>query len=207
MAVATPGRGVNSNDARRADLEGLFAQFQNAGGAWAHSGDSIVAHADGYTGAITWYSIDERGATVIERARLGRPGREIAPDDMAVETARMQGIVSSSRARESPIEALAGDSAALLAVPPLWSVATKALFASDGSLWVGINRIYDIAVANGLALRVGEENTWAVFPAMGTAFTVMLRPLFRLTAVVGDRIYGYVDDGVTAPAVLVFSLR
>ena len=56
-------------------------------------------------------------------------------------------------------------------------------------------------------VRVGEDNTWAVFPPEGAAFTVTLRPMFRLMAVAGGRLYGYVDEGGGEPFVAVYELR
>jgi hypothetical protein len=94
----------------------------------------------------------------------------------------------------------------LLGTPAVWSTATKAFFSREGALWVGVNRVYFDA-ADEHAVRIGDDNTWAVFPRTGDAFLVTLRPLFRLTDVVGDRLYGFVNDGGNAPVIEVYSLK
>jgi hypothetical protein len=178
-----------------------------AGGAWVRSGDSLLVHADGYSGEVTWYAVGNRGATVTARGLLGRSGREATPEDVQAETDRLNGMALAVRGRD-PSSADSLDFAAeLLGAPTRWSVATTAIAADDGAVWIGINRIYHVAVDAANGVRVGEDNTWAVFPASGEAFTVTLRPLFRLTAVAGGRLYGFVDEGAGESRIAVYTLR
>ncbi|HSJ63512.1 MAG TPA: hypothetical protein VK922_06335 [Gemmatimonadaceae bacterium] len=47
------------------------------GGAWALSGDSLLATADGYSGEVRWVKLDARSATVVRRARLSGQSRPV----------------------------------------------------------------------------------------------------------------------------------
>jgi hypothetical protein len=176
-----------------------------AGGAWTSSGDSLIAHVDGASGVVKWYAVDERGARVIDSARLARPVRRVTPADIEDEAARLQRLSTSRapRGRAPPANVTRPE---LFGAPSVWSAATKMFFASDGALWVGVNRLYFDA-ADGNRLRIGDDNTWTVYPRTGSAYLVTLRPLFRLTDAAGGRVYGYVDDGVTTPVIEVYSLR
>lgn len=167
-----------------------------AGGAWALQGDSIIAHADGYSGRVTWYSVSRPGARVIRTASLGHAGERVTADEIAGEAARLAaGSISYRRNADSLAEHVT--EATLAHTPAQWSLATRALFADDGSLWIGVNRIMSMRMPTGDEVYIGEANTWTVFPPHEPPFTVDLRPLFRLTAVRGDKLYGYAyaDNG------------
>lgn len=167
-----------------------------AGGAWTLQGDSIIAHADGYTGRVSWYSITKAGAQITRTASLGRAGESVTADEIAGEAARIGAdMVTGWRAADSALAHV--NEATLVVTPRQWSLATRALFADDGSLWTGVNRIMSMRAPTGERVFIGEANTWTVFPPHDAPFTVALRPLFRLTAVRGDKLYGYgyADNG------------
>jgi hypothetical protein len=63
-----------------------------------------------------------------------------------------------------------------------------------------------LGLDTGRRFTEGEDNTWAVFPS-GEAFTVTLRPLFRLTAVARRRLYGYVDESEGRAFVAAYAVR
>jgi hypothetical protein len=177
-----------------------------AGGAWAVAGDSMIAHVDGYTGAVVWYSIDASGARELRSANVGRTGSPVDTSDRDTEARRLAAIAAARRGAGTGRARVNEGGARLLGVPPYWSVATRALFSNDGTLWSGVNRQYTAVVGDAAAVRIGEENTWAVFPAGDAAFTVTLRPLFWVTDVVGSRVYGFVWDGVSPPVVEVYEI-
>jgi hypothetical protein len=180
-----------------------------AGSAWAVHGDSMLAYADGLTGQVTWYRVGRDGATIADTGWLGRRARPVTPDDVLEEQKRLQRlVVAADPARFRHATNLSEPR--LIGAPSYWSVASRAMFADDGTLWIGVNRMYTDADEQGeYVVRVGDENTWAVFPPKGggPAYTVSLRPLFRLTYVANKKLYGFIDNGITAPTIQVYSLR
>lgn len=149
---------------------GLTAGF-GAGGAWATWGDSVVAVADGYGGAVRWYGVDRRGARLLRTASLDRVARPTTKSDMVVVQASFLATHTAPR--------YAGMSVEFDGVPPRWSVARHALFADDGSLWIGSTE------------RIGSDVAWTVFAPGARTKTVVLLPAdFDLRAVRGDLLYG-----------------
>jgi hypothetical protein len=171
-----------------------------AGGAWAIHGDSLVAHVDGYTGAVNFFAADSVGVMrPSRRAELGRTGAIITDDDMAAELERFAATKTTMNRGSLRVTVEAGPGT-LVSPPARWSVATRAMFSTEGALWIGINRIVQTRMDSGIVVQSGEANTWTVFPPAGSAtrpFTVDLPPLYTLTAVRGDLVYGYryTNDG------------
>jgi hypothetical protein len=184
-----------------------------SGGAWALSGDSVLAYVNGYTGAITWYALDGARPRVSRSGYVGRRGDSVTTQDSIVEAERLAalnpyremmtlpgGVTRSIAVRDSvrPI---------LYALPSHWSVATRAMFSNDGALWTGINRQYRARVDDGSLLLFGDANTWAVFPLNGDAFTVDIRPFVRVHAIRDEKVYGALMTDAGATQLVVYQLK
>jgi hypothetical protein len=130
-------------------------------GAWALSGDSLLAVADGYTGSVKWYDLTS-GPRLIRTATPGTLGAHPR------------------------------------------SVATRALFADDGALWVGQPRLF-ISLVPEWTITV-ETNTWTVFPPRGAPFTVVLPANFPLQAVNHGRLFGR-PSSYNQATIMVYRIR
>jgi hypothetical protein len=202
--------GVDTVDYRTRSLPAnqLFALVPTrfgASGAWAVDGDSLVVFADGVSGDVTWYSIKGTGATISMRGHVGRVARPVVRDDVREETARLQrmAVLASPASYKTPKHVSAPS---LLAPADVWSVATRAFFADNGDLWIGVNRVYTESDQDSQQVfRVGDDNTWTVFPRTGRSFLITLPPRFSLTAIRQGKLYGYTDTpaGVTAEVYVV----
>lgn len=139
-----------------------------AGGAWAVAGDSAVAMVDGYTRKVHWYQATDARLDLRREQLLPDEPRTVTPADLRAVERRFREERKSAVGR---IELLA---------PPMWSVATRAIFADDGTLWI----------RNG----EGEERgrAWTTFaPAMGQQpQRLMLPERFHLYALRNGRLYG-----------------
>ncbi|MEJ7811846.1 MAG: 6-bladed beta-propeller [Gemmatimonadaceae bacterium] len=157
------------------------------GGAWALLGDSLVAVADGYTGAVRWYIVDESGARLRRTASLGRQGKPVTSGDLAGLERVFRTKYKGSRIANLPVK--------FGAAPPLRSIATRAVFADDGSLWI----------ADGSS--AGRTTPWSVFAAGASMpYVVQLPSSFTLTSVRGDRLYGYTKSEFDSPIAQVYRL-
>jgi len=158
-----------------------------ASGDWALHGDSLVAIVDGYDGFVRWLKVGADGLREIRRESLGVKGEPVSTSDVALEmdTKRQQQVTLSGGGRSEQ----AAPRLTLLNPPSHWSVATRALFSLEGTLFVR------------LADKPTGERVWRVFPASGTAFDIAFPRGFTPTAARGDRIYGTeftTEDGVIA---------
>lgn len=162
---------------------GLFETHAGQGGAHAVLGDSIVAMADGYTGEVRWYRVDRQGLALLRTRQLESRSRPFTPDDVR----RMERDLYAQRRhlrRGMVIEP-----------PPRISVATQALFAPDGSLWI-----------RNTGGR-GHAHVWTVFnPAGEVSIRLSLPAGFDLYHVRGDRLYGVARTENDAPVVQVYRL-
>lgn len=78
-------------------------------------------------------------------------------------------------------------------IPTHWSVASRALFADNGSLWIGPPS------------RAGKTVQWTVFPpANANAFFVTLPSAFTLSSVRGARLCGHAKSEDETPIVQVY---
>jgi hypothetical protein len=153
-------------------------------GAFAIHRDSLLALVDGLAGTVRWIAVGERGP---ETRRTER----IAPGGGALSAAEARALARGIEERRRP--RMPNVRVELSNLPPRSSVA-RALFANDGALWIA-------TPPERGAVR------WTVFPVRGEAFTVALPATLTLTAVQGNRLYGYGEDADELPAVIVYELR
>jgi hypothetical protein len=162
---------------------GPFGSHVGRGGAHAVLGDSMVAVADGYSGAVRWYRADRGGLALVRTRRLESRSRPVTRDDV--------------RRIERELYAQNPDFPRGLVIepPPRVSIATQALFATDGSLWI---RNTD---------GRGHAHVWTVFDAAGEVSLRLSLPAgFELHHVRGDRLYGVARTASDAPVVQVYRL-
>lgn len=155
------------------------------GGAWALHGDSILAVVDGYSGHVRWLRVTGGAATLFRTARLPGEARAVRQDDIARAELRLR--------REVP--AYANVAFDISDFPAHWSLASAAVFAENGSLWIAPPRT-DATIA-----------AWIVYPpASGTPFVVRLPSVFTLTSVRDGRLYGHALSSHETPVVQVYVL-
>jgi hypothetical protein len=182
--VLRPHSGVAIYHPRNAQVPlGLLQTHAGRGGAHAVLGDSIVATADGYTGEVRWYWVDRQGLTLFRTRQLQSRSRPVTPDDI--------------RRMERDVYAKSPDFPRRLVIepPPRISIATEALFAPDGSLWIRNTG------------GSGHAHVWTVFnPAGEVNIRLSLPAGFDLYHVRGDRLYGVARTENDAPVVQVYRL-
>lgn len=162
---------------------GTFESHVGRGGAHAVLGDSQVATADGYSGEVRWYRADRAGLTLLRSRQLPSRSRPVSADDVR-RMERQLYTGSPDLPRGLVIEA-----------PPRVSVATQALFSTDGSLWIRNTA------------GKGHAHVWTVFDSRGEiAFRLSLPEGFELRHVRGDRLYGVARTENDAPVVHVYRL-
>jgi hypothetical protein len=163
---------------------GTFETHAGRGGAHAVLGDSILAVADGYSGQVTWYRAERQGLTRLRTRQLDSRSRAVTPDDVR----RMERQLYAQFA-ELP-------RGLVVEPPPRVSIATQALFAPDGSLWI-----------RNTAGR-GIAHVWTVFDQAGSVKMRLSLPTgFDLLHVSGDRLYGVTRTANDAPVVQVYRMR
>lgn len=176
------------------------------GGTFAVSGDSLIAIADGFSGIVRWYELSASGVRQLRTAKLPEAARPITREDVARQEARLQmpdGVMGWSGSAQSPgtrTTVRGGATPGSFIRPPgKWSVATRALFSSDGELWVGAPRtVTAYGQRNGAVVTLSqsvENNLWTVFAMTGASYNVMLPASVRLLAVHGNDIYVSSVDG------------
>lgn len=155
------------------------------GGAWAVLSDTLLAHADGYTGRIRWFVLGGTGAQVVHTATMpGRPAPLLRAEFDSVR-ARLE---ASYRQRD-PSTRLT-----VTGAPAQRSLATQAVFDAIGNLWVA-------------GAPSGQTVRWTVFsPRAQVLYTVMLPSSFRLNDVRGNRIYGRTMDADGVPIIRILEL-
>lgn len=162
---------------------GTFETHAGRGGAHAVLGDSVLATADGYTGEVRWYRADRRGLTLLFTRQLDSRSRAVTPDDQR----RMERQLYA-QFPELP-------RGLVVEAPPRVSIASQALFAPDGSLWI-----------RNTAGR-GIAHVWTVFDRAGNVTQRLLLPEgFDLLHVRGDRLYGVTRTENDAPVVQVYRM-
>jgi hypothetical protein len=162
---------------------GTFDTHAGRGGAHAVLGDSILATADGYTGQVRWYRADRQGLTLLRTRQLQSRSRPVGADDLR----RMERELYAQYARLPR--------GLVVEPPPRVSIASQALFAPDGSLWI-----------RNTAGR-GAAHVWTVFNAAGEVTLRLSLPAgFELQQVRGDRLYGVARTENDAPVVQVYRL-
>lgn len=178
--------GASSFHPRGASLPfGMFESHAGPGGAHAVLGDSLVATANGYSGEVRWYRADPGGLSLIRTRQLPSRSRAVTPDDVR----RMERTL---RAQDRPNEL---PRQLVIDPPPRISIATQALFAADGSLWIRNTAGRDHA------------HVWTVFDPRGEiAYRLSLPAGFDLRHVRGDRLYGITRSQDDAPLVRVYRL-
>jgi hypothetical protein len=162
---------------------GMIDTHAGEGGAHAVLGDSLVATVEGYTGEVRWYRADRQGLTLVRTRQLPSRSRPVTQDDV--------------RRMERELYARHPDLPRRLVLepPPRISIATQALFAPDGSLW-----IRNTAGRN-------HAHVWTVFDAAGEITLRLSLPAgFDLRHVRGDRLYGVARTENDAPVVQVYRL-
>ena len=163
--------------------QGPFASHVGRGGAHAVLGDSIVATADGYSGEVRWYRADRDGLTLIRTRRLESRSRPVTPDDVR------------SIERQLYAENPEFPRGMVIDPAPRVSIASQALFAPDGSLWIRNTAGRDHA------------HVWTVYDAAGEITQRLSLPAgFDLRHVRGDRLYGVSRTENDAPIVQVYRL-
>ncbi|HEY0023079.1 MAG TPA: 6-bladed beta-propeller [Longimicrobium sp.] len=153
------------------------------GGAHAVLGDSLVATADGYSGEVRWYRADRGGLTLFRTRLLPSRSRPVAAGDVQ--------RIRRSLYAESP------DLPRGLVVepPPRISVATQAVFSTDGALWIRNTA------------GKGHAHVWTVFDQAGDiALRLSLPAGFELRHVRGDRLYGIARTENDVPVIHVYRL-
>jgi hypothetical protein len=157
------------------------------GGAWAFSGDTLLAIVDGYAGTATWYSFIDSGARPIRRASLGEAAKPITAKELAAMEAHF-------RAGDAAKNMLASPDVKFVEPPTHHSVASHAVFDNLGALWISG------------APSASHMIQWSVFPVVGRAFVVELPAAFTLSTVRGDNLFGYTQSSAGVPLVQVYHL-
>lgn len=154
-----------------------------AGGAYAVLADSVVATADGYTGAVRWYRADATGLTLFRTRQLTSRSRPRTEADLR-RVERQIRREGPSLPRRLVIEA-----------PERVSIATQALFSDEGMLWVRNT------------VEAERGHIWTVFDTRGeVAYRLQLPAGFELRHVRGDRLYGASQTPNGSPVVQVYRL-
>jgi hypothetical protein len=162
---------------------GTFDTHAGQGGAHAVLGDSVLAAADGYTGEVRWYRSDRQGLTLFRTRQLQSRSRAVTPDDVR----RME------REMYAQYERL--PRGLVVVPPPRISIATQALFAPDGSLWIRNTA------------GQGHAHVWTVYNTAGEiAMRLSLPAGFDLRHIRGDRLYGVARTENDAQLVQVYRL-
>lgn len=179
-----PHSGVSAFHPRRALAPfGTLESHAGRGGTHAVLGDSVVAIADGYSGEVRWYRMDRGGLEPVRTRQLPSRSRPLAPDDVR----RIE--------RQLYTEFPDLQRGFVIEPPPRVSIATQALFAADGSLWIRNTA------------GKGHAHVWTVFDPRGEiAFRLSLPAGFDLRHVRGDRLYGTARTENDAPVVHVYRL-
>lgn len=161
---------------------GSIESHVGRGGAHAVLGDSVVATADGYSGEVRWYRADRTGLTLVRTRQLQSRSRPVTRDD--VRRIERLLLADPELPRRLTVEP-----------PPRVSIATQALFAPDGSLWIRNTA------------GKGQAHVWTVFDAAGEVTMRLSLPAgFDLRHVRGDRLYGITRTENDAPVVQVYRL-
>ena len=165
---------------------GIASTHLGDGGAYAVLGDSVVAVADGYAGTVRWYRVLPNGlAAFRERQLPSRSRAATAADLRSIERRLRSGPSGSSLPRRLVFNA-----------PPRSSIASEALFADDGSLWV----------RNTPESEAGH--VWTVFDSAGNiSIRLRMPPGFDLKDVQGRNLFGFARTSNDAALVQVYRME
>lgn len=177
-----------------------------ASGAWALLGDSIFAYADGYTGRVVWHTLSAQGSVVSRTASLARTGIPILPEDIAAEARHLSATVTSIASGRGGVSRVTAPFV-LEVTPTTWSIATKALFSTDGTLWVGTQRAKWPRATLTAERDHLNKNIWTAFPASGEPYEVELPRTVVITAARGNMLYGHGSNADDERIVVVYSVR
>jgi hypothetical protein len=165
---------------------GITPTHLGNGGAYAVLGDSIVAVADGYTGSVRWYRVTPTGLVAYQARQMPSRSRQATDADIRriERRLRTEGNGSSLPRR------------LVFNAPPRSSIASEALFADDGSLWV----------RNTPEAETGH--VWTVFDRGGNISIRLQMPRgFDLKYVQGQNLYGFARTSNDAALVQVYRMQ
>jgi hypothetical protein len=182
--IARIRRGEAVLRGKGAVVSGAVPSGFGQGGAYAISGDSVVAVVDGYDGSVTWYAIRDTGVAVIRKASLGEKAHPVTARDLAEMEARYRNESKTGFAGIRFADA-----------PTQWSVSEQAFFDPGGALWVGGR------------YGTGKPQTWRVFPRAGSPFQVDVPADFWLMSARNDLMYGYSFNEDRTQVVRVYQAR
>ena len=154
------------------------------GGAWAAYADSLVVLVDGYEGTVRWVDFE---TGVPRMRRTERLAGVSVPTTMKDFEGAKDAALRAWRKINPQTEIT------VVEMPPRHTLADRALFSDDASLWVG-------------APPKGDSSTWTVFPRSGPSFAVVLPAQFHLTYIQGNRLYGHGVGPDDTPQVFVYEL-
>jgi hypothetical protein len=126
---------------------------------------------------------------------MGARGRPVTAADR--EEFRTRPRLSTACTRGNCVRSASAPWKSVINPPSHWSVASTALFAEDGALWVGNpRRILTVASDGRTSTTSGPPNVWTVFPVGGQPYTVELPLRFNPYHVRHDKVYGtdFTDD-------------
>jgi len=165
---------------------GIADTHLGSGGAYAVLGDSIVAVADGYSGSVRWYRATPTGLVAYQARQL--PSRSLPTTDADI------------RRIERRLRAEPGGSSLprrlVFNAPPRNSIASEALFADDGSLWIRNTP------------EAESGHVWTVFDREGNISIRLQMPRgFDLKYVQGQNLYGFARTSNDAALVQVYRMQ
>ncbi|MBA3560185.1 MAG: 6-bladed beta-propeller [Gemmatimonadaceae bacterium] len=166
---------------------GAFSPGFGDGGAWALSGDTLIAVADGYSGAVRWFVFDSTGHHLMASATVAGTTRRASARDLEEASRRHRETASNPADRREK---------RIFSDPPAyWSRITRAVFADDGNLWIAG------------ATTGGASSAWTVLAPNGRrVFGIPLPRSFVLEAVHRGRLYGRSTSAEGTPVIQVYSL-
>jgi len=168
-------------------VRGMFIPGFGDGGAWALSGDTLIAVADGYSGAVRWFAFDSSGHRLVASATVAGTPRRVSARDL--EEADRRHRDKSKNPADRREKRIFSDP------PAYWSRITRAVFADDGNLWIAG------------ATTGGNSAAWTVLGPNGRrAFGIALPRSFVLEAVHRGRLYGRSTSNEGTPVIQVYSL-
>jgi hypothetical protein len=155
------------------------------GGAWAVRSDTLLAHADGFSGRVRWITLTESGPRVAQTATLPGPPAPLTRLDFDSTRAKLE---ASYRKRDASTRLLVTDA------PTQRTLAAHALFEASGNLWIG-------------GATGGRTVQWTVYsPRAQLLYTVTLPASFRLSDVRSGRLYGKTVDEDGVPIIRILEL-
>jgi hypothetical protein len=165
---------------------GIASTHLGNGGAYAVLDDSIVTVADGYTGSVRWFRVTPTGLVAYQTRQL--PSRSLPTTDADIR--RIERRLRSEGNGSSLPRRL------VFNAPPRSSIASEALFADDGSLWV----------RNTPESETGH--VWTVFDRGGNISIRLQMPRgFDLEFVQGQNLYGFARTSNDAALVQVYRMQ